>query len=144
MNNSILAQQLAGLSSLFESFPIEFVYLHGSVALGCETPLSDIDLAVVAKEDVEPKKYLDLELDLEVKLGEQLKTDKLDVRICNLAPLEFLGQVLKKGILIYSLDEKKRVAFETFTRERYFDFLPVIRQMNQAFVEHLGEGAAHG
>jgi len=120
-----------------EKYPVQLIYLHGSVATGDDTPLSDVDLAVVVENDLPANAYLDLELELEVLFCKLLNSDRVDVRIMNKAPLGFKGQVLTKGKLVYSRNESFRVDYETETRRRYFDFLPVIRQMTLSFFTHL-------
>ena len=137
MDKQIIIQTVKHARLELAKYPVELVYLHGSVALGNATSLSDIDLAVVVEKSAGPQDYLDLEMELEVFFCRLLKTEKADVRIINQAPLGFKGQVLTSGILLYSKDENFRVEFETSTRSNYFDFLPVIRQMSSAFFEKL-------
>jgi hypothetical protein len=55
----------------------------------------------------------------------------------NDAPLMVQGKVVTEGILVYLRDEDFRVEYETLTRKRYFDFLPVARLMRRAYFEHM-------
>jgi hypothetical protein len=48
------------------------------------------------------------------------------------------------GILVFARDELERIAFETTTRMRYFDYLPVHRQMQNAFFADLRERGLYG
>ena len=54
-------------------------------------------------------------------------------------PLTLQGEVLTRGILLYSADERERVAFETRTLSRYFDYLPHIERYREAFLASVKE-----
>ena len=56
-----------------------------------------------------------------------------DVRSLNQAPLEARARVVQTGRLLYARDETARVEFEAMVRDRYFDFLPVIRLHREAY-----------
>lgn len=137
MENHKIIEFCKNAGFLFGKYPIDFVYLFGSVATNTVNRFSDIDIALVVQDDIPPGQYLDLEMELEVKLNEILESGNFDVRVINNAPLGFQGQVLEKSILLYSRDENRRVDFETKTRDNYFDFLPVLNQMRKVFFNRL-------
>ena len=117
---------LALAPQVLDRFPILFAYLYGSQASGAVHPFSDVDIAVyLAKSALEGK--MRLESDIALAFDEALdhRADT-DVRAINEMPLVLRGEILTKGILIYSKDEETRVSFETQTRMAYFDFKPVI------------------
>jgi predicted nucleotidyltransferase len=144
MDKQNIVQSIGRFKAEIGKYPVQLIYLHGSTAAGRATPISDIDLAIVAHPGVAPAAYLELELELEIYFCKILKTDRVDARIINLAPLGIKGQILTKGILAFSRDDFFRVEFETETRTRYFDFLPVIQQMTGAFFERLKKEPGHG
>lgn len=136
MTDNPIYQQLLSARQVFAPYPVDIAYFHGSAALGQSTPLSDIDLAVVVKAEVPANRYLDIELDLALALEKSTHLKNIDLRIINQAPLEVKGKILENGRLLFSRDEAKRVDFETSTRNRYFDFLPIANYMHHQFFKH--------
>jgi len=125
--------------SIFKQYPVQIAYFHGSAAQNRNTKLSDIDIAIVVDYQVDSKQYLNIELELSVALENKTGLKDLDVRIINLAPLEVKGKVLEEGLLVFSADEEKRVAFETYTRDRYFDFKPIANYMHHQFFKRISQ-----
>lgn len=132
------------LSVLLEGTPIEVAYLYGSMATGRALRSSDVDIALLASAEMSPKERLQLELRLEQELASRYDLPNADVRLLNGAPLRFQGRVLTEAVLLYSRNEDRRVEFESRRRSAYFDFLPVIRQMQQAFFHKLREEGLYG
>ncbi|MBI3761042.1 MAG: nucleotidyltransferase domain-containing protein [Chloroflexi bacterium] len=123
-----------GLADVFAPHPIAAAYIFGSAARGQMTPFSDIDVALlltagcVAKSD-----HLKFELSLEAEIAERCGLSETDVRIINDAPLIVRGRVLTEGVLLYVRDDEFRIDFETRTRTEYFDFLPAVEYLREAF-----------
>ena len=90
-----------------------FAYLHGSFLSG---PFRDIDIAVYIDGERDVFYELELEGELEERLG-----FPVDVRVLNNAPISFRFKVLK-GELLFSRDEEKRCEFESRTMGEYHDF----------------------
>ena len=90
-----------------------FAYLHGSFLSG---PFRDIDIAVYTDGERDVFYELELERELEERLG-----FPVDVRVLNNAPISFRFKVLK-GELLFSRDEEKRCEFESKTLGEYHDF----------------------
>jgi len=90
-----------------------FAYLHGSFLSG---PFRDIDIAVYTDGERDVFYELELERELEERLG-----FPVDVRVLNNAPISFRFKVLK-GELLFSRDEEKRCEFESKTLAEYHDF----------------------
>ncbi len=90
-----------------------FAYLHGSFLSG---PFRDIDIAVYTDGECDVFYELELEEELEERLG-----FPVDVRVLNNAPISFRFKVLK-GELLFSRDEEKRCGFESRTMGEYHDF----------------------
>lgn len=101
------------------------VYLYGSYARGEATKDSDIGLGVVLKG----KRFYQFnetnKLNLSTKLSPLLKQK---VKTQNLAacPVDFAYKVICKRKLIYSADEKARIAFEEKLFRNYFDLKPAL------------------
>ncbi len=140
---ALVARLKADLPSILEPYPVVLAYLHGSAASN-PTPLSDVDIALVADRELVPKERLKMMLDIGVELAERCGVRNADVRIINDAPLVFRGRVVCDGCLLYARDEATRVEFETTTRDAYFDFLPTHRSLQDAFFADVRARGLHG
>jgi predicted nucleotidyltransferase len=123
-----LALPLNNIKAALSEYPVEFAYLYGSYATGTNRKFSDLDIALLVEDRVPPEKYWDIESKISLKIDALLKEVESDVRIFNLAPLNYRAQIVKEGKLIYSKNEIKRVDFESATRDEYFDFLPMRKE----------------
>jgi predicted nucleotidyltransferase len=141
---SLVHQLKIGLQAILPGYPVTLAYLYGSAAAGRATPLSDVDIALVVNEELDPYQQLKLELRIETELAERANVRNAEVRIINGAPLTIRGQVACRGILLYCTDEDARVQFETATRDEYFDYLPIARQLREAFFADVRERGLHG
>ena len=122
---------------IFCNDPILFAYLYGSYSAGNVHPFSDLDLGIYIG-DVSDRKYLELELSLSLEIDTNIGSGvRAEVRIINNLPLVIIGKIITKGILIYSINEKIRVDFETSIRKAYFDFLPVIQRYQNAYIDSI-------
>lgn len=106
-------------------------YLFGSHAKEETWAGSDVDLGLLF--EVEPGDPLAEGLiaeELERAAG--LESQTLDVSFLGGASPRFLFQVLQHGELLYEADPDKRIAFETRSLSRYYDFLPFQRVQDEA------------
>jgi uncharacterized protein len=133
---SDLKNKLLNLApALFKETPVSFAYLYGSYAKGKPHSFSDLDIGIYV-EGLSLKACLNLELSLSLQLDELLEHSiSAEIRVLNHLPLPVKGKILTDGQLIYSRDEKKRIQFETYARLAYFDFLPAIKQYQDAYRE---------
>jgi predicted nucleotidyltransferase len=100
-------------------------YLFGSVARGDHTPRSDVDLAVLLKQ--QPAAGLaGLGFDIAAALEHALHRP-VDVIILNEASPDLVHRVLRDGVLVLESDRRARVAFEVRARAQYFDLAPLRR-----------------
>lgn len=135
----IISQLKRCLPNVLRERPVLLAYVYGSVAAGCSTPLSDVDIALV----LEPGRRLDahqrlmLELEITADLEQRCAIPNPDVRNINDAPVGVQGEVVTKGKLVYATDDDFRVAYEVRTRKRYFDFQPVLEMMRQSYFARL-------
>ena len=143
-DNPLASKLRSVLPRLLDQQPIRLVYLFGSVTTGRTTPFSDVDIALLVTEDLSPLKKLRLILRTQLALADHAGIPNPDVRIINDAPLVFQGRVVSDGILVYARDEQERIEFETATRLRYFDYLPVHKRLQDAFFADLRERGLYG
>ncbi|MGB7296740.1 MAG: nucleotidyltransferase domain-containing protein [Candidatus Aminicenantales bacterium] len=108
---------------LGKSKDIVFAYVFGSFAK--EGKFSDIDVAVYLRREV--KSPLDWEVRLEGKL-QSIGHFPVDVRIINRAPLSFIYQVIKGGLLVVDKEPFLRADFEGLVLKKYLDFAYYRRQ----------------
>ena len=144
VKTDLVTQLESALQSILPEYPVALAYLFGSAAAGRATRLSDVDIALLTREELDPYSQLKLELRIETALAEEADVRNADVRIINRAPLAIRGQVVCRGILLYCADEEARVEFETNTRDEYFDYLPIARQLRDAFFADVRERGLYG
>lgn len=121
------------LDAALAKYPVVSAYLFGSYAKGVIHPKSDIDIAIYLKPG--SKLSLNDELTLGRKIEELSGLKPVDLRVINDMPLTIQGEILTNGILLYSMDDKARVAFETKTIALYFDYIPHIDRFRKDFLE---------
>ncbi len=117
------------------------LYLFGSFAAGKQTPVSDIDLAVILDHDFPPKRCFEKKLALLATITSLLKTDEVDLVILNQAPPALAYRILGEGRLLYEKESGKaqRVRFQVKTFDRYFDFKPVEKILHAGLVRRIKE-----
>jgi uncharacterized protein len=132
------------LPAILSGEPVQLAYLYGSTVTGLATPLSDVDVALVAGEALRPLVRLKLVLRVQVALADCCGIPNAEVRLMDEAPLVFRGRVVTDGVLVYARDDGFRVEFETTTRLLYFDYLPIHRELQEAFFQDVRERGLHG
>lgn len=101
-------------------------WLFGSRARGTERANSDVDVAILLRED--PPRTLDgLMLDLQDDLAGELGRP-VDLVVMNHAPADLVHRVLRDGELLIENDRSRRVRFEVARRAEFFDLLPILRR----------------
>ena len=133
-----IKSSLLGLApDIFGNFPVLFAYLYGSYATGLVHPFSDLDVGIYV-EEISRRRYLELEWFLAVEIDEKLGGSVAsEVRIMNALPLVVIGRIITEGILIFSKNDSIRVDFETSVRSAYFDFIPVVRRYQRAYIDSI-------
>ena len=108
-------------------------YLYGSAARGDDRATSDLDIAVLFRQ--EPPATLDgMGFDIAGDV-ERVTGRRADVTVLNRAPADLVHRVLRDGVLLYETDRRRRVAFEVDRRAEYFDLLPYLRQYRRPSVD---------
>lgn len=130
-----LADHLSALEQLFRDTVVA-VYLYGSHGTPAQTPLSDIDLAVVADSERE----LDV-LELTGKVA-AVVGDDVSVTVLNQAPLPFRFKVLTTGQPLFVFNRASLADFTERTLKFYHDFRPdyeaMLRDYDRGLREHYG------
>jgi len=101
---------------------IAAVYLYGSFAKNKATKNSDIDLGVIfEKKELKPfaSPMVVLAAELSNLLGRKIEV--ADLEQCR---IDFSHRVISEGILIYSQNEVKRIAFEEKILRDFFSLKP--------------------
>jgi len=139
MRGQVLPQLRAVLPRILAGRPVLAAYLYGSVAEGYARPDSDVDVALVltADQGLSPYQRMLMELSIAAEIEDRCDLAEVDVRSINDAPLVVQGTMMTEGIRVYERDEAARADYEVLTRKRYFDFLPVVKMMRQAYLENM-------
>jgi predicted nucleotidyltransferase len=114
---------------------IACAYLFGSQARGEARRDSDVDLAVLYRD--EPPPTLD-GLGLELIAAVEAATGRpADIVVLNRAAPDLVHRILRDGVLVLEGDRSARVRFEVRSRAEYFDVLPYLREYRR------GTGVRH-
>jgi uncharacterized protein len=110
-------------------------YLFGSRATGEPREGSDADVALIAGRELdllEQQRLAD-------RIARALGVPEVDLVLVDRASLELRGAVVQEGLLLFSADEPRRVAFEVRTRSEYLDFLPILRAHTRRYLRQVAE-----
>lgn len=122
---------------IFKDYPyIAAAYLFGSYASGRITPMSDVDIAILLKDNAPKGRELIHKEDyLSYRLADALQVKEVDLIELNKQRLIFVHNVLKTGKLIYDADPDFRIRFVAKAISDYCDFEPTLRFMNNYHFE---------
>jgi len=122
------------IAFLFKAYPfIAAVYQFGSTTRGRESPLSDLDIAILVDDKRAPSglKLLRAELLLAYEIQKQLNISEVDLITLNLQRLSLQYAVLRTGKLIYEADPKYRIRFVQKVVQAYLDFKPTLELIDR-------------
>jgi len=111
----------ARISRILSSFPeITECYIFGSFLRG---EFRDIDLAILLHDEFSPYHAMKFAM----KVGRKIEKDmeycyEFDVRVLNFSPIQFQYEVIKKGKLIFSREERIPVRYEAHLLSQYLDY----------------------
>ena len=120
MDKSSYLTEIANIIAGFKE--IDVAYLFGSFLEKDE--FNDIDLALLLSEELGLDSYKSLKFSLRIagELERQMKSAfEFDVKVLNTAPVEFQFEVIKKGKVIFSRDDPRRIDFEFEVISTYLD-----------------------
>ncbi len=103
------------LSRIQDAVPgLVAVYLFGSQQQNLATAKSDVDLAILSGQALDPTTRYELEQDLEIQLG--MDVDLIDLRA---ADTVMRAQVVSSGDCLLDIDSYKRELFEVMVYSAY-------------------------
>ncbi|HZS77945.1 MAG TPA: HepT-like ribonuclease domain-containing protein [Ktedonobacteraceae bacterium] len=133
-----LFEKQARLNQLFTQSPVNAAYVAGSLSTRTSFGhISDVDIAILLMEQIKSDQFLDYQLYFFSELAKRLESENIDVVILNQASLLLKLHVIKYGQILFSRDEKQRVAFETKAVMDYLDFKKFDEIQNQALSRRL-------
>ena len=117
------------LQDIFKDYPyIASAYLFGSQVSGKTGPMSDVNIAILLKEDAPKGRKLIHEEDyLSYKVVKSLDVKEVDLVDLNSQGLISQHNVLRDGKLIYDADSTLRIKFEIRVISNFCDFEPTLR-----------------
>lgn len=125
------------LKDIFKDYPyIASAYLFGSQVSGKIGPMSDVDIAILLKDNAPRGRELLHEEDyLAYRIADALQVKEVDLIELNKQGLIFVHNVLKTAKLIYDADPNLRIRFVTKVISDYCDFESTLRFMNDYYFE---------
>ncbi len=123
------------------SYPeVVLAYLFGSQARGIANRLSDVDIAVLVRENRTAEQCLNTQICLMQDLTAALERNDVDVVILNRAKLPLRHQVLRYGQLIYCIDDQARYRFTYETNRDYLDMAHLYKVQREYLYRRIREG----
>lgn len=125
------------LIDIFKEYPyIASAYLFGSAAKGKAGPMSDVDIALLYKENApEGRELIHAEDYLSYRIAKTLGVKEVDLVNLKEQGLVFQHNVIRSGKLIYDADPSFRIRFLTRLISNFCDFEPTLRFMNNYYFE---------
>lgn len=117
--------------------------LFGSRATGRATPASDIDVAILLDEAPTSTRK-DVLMSLIAALGQELRSDRLDVVLLNDAPPKLAFHTLKYGRVAFERAPEDLHRFRVATYSRHADYEPTERFFRARTKERAQRGMTRG
>jgi len=114
---------------------VELAYIYGSFAKGKEKAGSDIDIAILLKEDKYVKNPLNMlgkVQNLAERIEKRIKRD-VDIRILNRASVSYSYIVVTTGIPIYTSSKMTLFRYQNKILGMFFDFRPFLETYLNAY-----------
>ncbi|NPV27704.1 MAG: nucleotidyltransferase domain-containing protein [Firmicutes bacterium] len=118
------------------------MYLYGFYGTKYQTPLSDVDLAVIL--DLKKDFNLADQLELHAEICEVLREDDVNLTVLNRAPLTMMFKVISTGCLIYERDPQAVNNFHERVFKEYRDFSLDLSRFQREFDVSLREAYLNG
>ena len=124
------------IAPLLRAYPfIAAAYQFGSTVSGRESPLSDLDIAILVDDSRVPSDLalLRCELLLAYEFQKGLAVSEVDLMTLNRQRLPLQYAVLRTGRLIYEADPVYRIHITRKVIEDYLDFQPTLELMDRFY-----------
>ncbi|SPF55222.1 putative nucleotidyltransferase [Candidatus Desulfosporosinus infrequens] len=130
------------LSSLEQQ--ISAVFLFGSLATNKETPLSDVDLAVLYHKGLSLDELDRFHLQVMGIITDLLQSDDIDVINLNTAPLTMQYGAIKQSKILLLNNREEYIDYWEQTVKYYLDFKPLLDECNNTLLETLSGRTVYG
>jgi len=104
---------------------VKFALLFGSFAQECNSPVSDIDIAVYFGENKDKLRLGEKQIEITSAIMRLCSANRVDIVILNIANPFLRFQVIKYGRLLYAKDEKSFYRFKADSLGGYQDIKPL-------------------
>ncbi len=114
---------------------VDVAYIFGSFLDSDE--FNDIDVALLLSEEpgLDPYKSLKFSLKVAGELERQIKPKfEFDVRILNVAPVDFQFEVIRKGCVVFYSDESRKINYESEVISTYLDLKYMYDLLDKEFL----------
>ncbi len=115
-------------------------YIFGSYSIEKIRPQSDIDIAVLLEDKINSKDYGYIKLSVINDLIEILSFDRIDLVILNTAAPLLSHEVIKRGILLFSKDETRRLRYIANVTMHYLDTIYLRKVQDKILHEKIRSG----
>jgi predicted nucleotidyltransferase len=119
--------------------PVVAAYLFGSTARGEAGPASDVDVAVLFDQAVNPTETLSVAARLHSVL-ERVAPRGVQIVILNDASPLLRHRVLRDGLVLAGADDPRRVGFEAAALCEYLDLVPMTERYDAALLARARTG----
>ncbi len=131
MDKDSILKNIGTIVGQFEG--VDVAYVFGSFTEGDE--FNDIDVALLLSKSLDPYKSLKFSLKVARVLEKGIvPRSTFDVKILNESPVEFQFEVLKKGVMVFSRDEDRRIDYEAETISCYLDLKYMYDWLDKEFL----------
>lgn len=141
MDSALVDRLCAAADDAFCSRPsVRFAYLFGSRAQGRERPDSDVDVAVLLDDGISPADADRVAGRCADVLSDRAQVGGISVTVLNGAPVRFVGRVLRDRVVLFSRDERGRVAYESLLGRMADDVEMWAAPMDRELIAATAEG----
>ena len=120
---------------------LQAVWLFGSRARNEADALSDVDLAALARRDLDASALWDAQRDWTGLAVEVLGTDEVAVQLLNRLPVALRDPMIRDARLLWSLSPEVAADFATATLKEYLDFKPYLVRYDRDLLRRAATGA---
>lgn len=142
----LIREKLKIIPTALNSFSnqISAVLLFGSLATERETPLSDVDLAVLYSHSLDSLDIERVHFKVWDAITDLLETEDIDLINLNTAPLTMQYGVIKQAKLLVLNNKADYIDFWEQTVKYYLDFKPLLDECNEELLKSLTGRVVNG